>query len=170
MVIIIITSAITTTATRNSMMKTVRTTYSICICHFQRIVYRFLSISDTLFLFLHDHQQWRRRRRESAKLTTPHLTITPIQLYPPSDKQCDALYDPPSPSSPQLPPSSTTNPPPSSFHPAYAHITRRAPSPAPRHAPDHLLPRLALLLPTVIRRKWGRRSGAHEDDWDQEEY
>jgi len=26
-------------------------------------------------------------------------------------------YDPPSPSSPQLPPSSTTNPPPSSFHP-----------------------------------------------------
>ena len=41
-------------------------------------------------------------------------------------------YDPPSPSSPQLPPSSTTNPPPSSFHPAHAHLTRHTPSPASR--------------------------------------
>ena len=39
-------------------------------------------------------------------------------------------YDPPCPSSPQLPLSFTTNPPPSSFHPAYAHITRRTASPA----------------------------------------
>ena len=39
-------------------------------------------------------------------------------------------YDPPSPSSPQLPPSSTTNPPPSSLHPAHAHLTRHSPSPA----------------------------------------
>ena len=39
-------------------------------------------------------------------------------------------YDPPSPSSPPLPPSSTTNPPPSSFHPAHAHLTRHTPSPA----------------------------------------
>ena len=41
-------------------------------------------------------------------------------------------YDPPSPSSPHLPPSSTTNPPPSSFHPAHAHLTRHTPSPASR--------------------------------------
>ena len=37
-------------------------------------------------------------------------------------------YDPPS--SPQLPPSSTTNQSPSSFHPAYAHIIQRTPSSA----------------------------------------
>ena len=41
-------------------------------------------------------------------------------------------YDPPSPSSPQLLPSSTTNPPPSSFHPAHARLTRHTPSPASR--------------------------------------
>ncbi|EDR06957.1 uncharacterized protein LACBIDRAFT_299384 [Laccaria bicolor S238N-H82] len=39
-------------------------------------------------------------------------------------------YDPPSPSSPQLPLSSTTNLPPSSFHPAHAHLTRHTHSPA----------------------------------------
>ena len=54
-------------------------------------------------------------------------------------------YDPPSPSSPQLPPSSTTNPPPSSFHPAHTHLTRHTPSPTP--APDHVLPPLAPPLP-----------------------
>ncbi|EDR06965.1 uncharacterized protein LACBIDRAFT_299412 [Laccaria bicolor S238N-H82] len=44
-------------------------------------------------------------------------------------------YDPPSPSSPQLPPSSTTNLPPSSFHPAHAHLTRHTRSPASRSRP-----------------------------------
>ncbi|EDQ98226.1 uncharacterized protein LACBIDRAFT_336159 [Laccaria bicolor S238N-H82] len=44
-------------------------------------------------------------------------------------------YDPPSPSSPPLPPSSTTNLPPSSFHSAHAHLTRHTCSPASRSRP-----------------------------------
>ncbi|EDR06973.1 uncharacterized protein LACBIDRAFT_299430 [Laccaria bicolor S238N-H82] len=44
-------------------------------------------------------------------------------------------YDPPSPSSAPLPPSSTTNLPPSSFHPAHAHLTRHTRSPASRSRP-----------------------------------
>ncbi|EDR06935.1 uncharacterized protein LACBIDRAFT_299321 [Laccaria bicolor S238N-H82] len=44
-------------------------------------------------------------------------------------------YDPPSPSSPPLPPSSTTNLPPSSFHSAHAHLTRHTRSPASRSRP-----------------------------------
>ncbi|EDR06952.1 uncharacterized protein LACBIDRAFT_328342 [Laccaria bicolor S238N-H82] len=97
-------------------------THNIC---FQRIVYRFLSIPSSSTT-----------TNKGSQLSSVHDAY---QQHP-FDSTLPAInsgmrYDPPSPSSPQLPPSSTTNLPPSSFHPAHAHLTRHTRSPASRSRP-----------------------------------
>ena len=138
--------------------RTAQITYSVYLLPAHRV--RLLQYSDTLSLFHHNQQS--RRSRESIKYFTRHLSTTPIHLYPPSDKQYDALW-----------PSFSFLPSPLSvFHPTTLIVPSRPCPPNTTHTLTSILLPLQITCsllelrssPTFIRRKRGRRCGAREDD------
>ena len=138
-------------------MKTARTTYSTYLLPAHRL--QLFQNSNTLFLFLH-HGEGAGSQSSSLHDTYQQHSFKSTLLAINSTMR----YDPPSPSSPQLPPSSTTNPPPLSLHLAHAHLTRHTPLPASRSRSRSRPPPLAPLLPHRHPPQMGKRCRAWEDD------